>query len=356
VTHRLLGRDESPLVELADDTVRAGAGTANQEWREVEIELGGSGDEKLLAFVGKRLRRAGARPSRYPSKLAHVLPVDNRPPPEPLTAYLRKQYDRLIGEDVGLRRGVGDVHDARVAIRRLRSTLRTFGPLFEAEPRQWLDEELRWFAGLLGEVRDREVLRGYLGGALDDLPAEQILGPVRARIDEQLLSEAVQQQAAVDDAIRGERYFALLDRLDRFVHDPPLRRKPSTKRLRKRADKAASKAMCRLDQALAADADAMGAALHRARKQAKRARYAAELVRPIVGRSAKKRAHRFEKLQDILGEHQDSVVTAALLHHLGARAGSTSGENGYSYGLLLGREQQRGAAARKQARRWRRRH
>jgi CHAD domain-containing protein len=273
-----------------------------------------------------------------------------------MTAYLRAQYERLIAEDVGFRRGHGDVHDARVAIRRLRSTLRTFRPLFVAELRQALDDELRWFAGLLGEVRDREVLRRYLGRVLDEVPDEQILGPVRIRVNEQLLSEAVHQRTEVDEAMRGERYLALLERLERFVHDPPLRRTPSNKRLRKRADRAARKATRRLDQALAAEADAMGAALHRARKQAKRARYAAELVRPIVGRPAKKRARRFEKLQDILGEHQDSVVTAAVLHEFGVRAGNTSGENGFTYGLLLGREQQRGAAAREQARRWRRKH
>lgn len=356
VTHRLLGRDESPLVELAEDTVRASVGADDQDWREVEVELGASGDEKLLDFVGRRLRQAGARPSRYPSKLARVLPLDERPPAGPLTAYLRAQHDRLIGEDMGLRRGRGDVHDARVAIRRMRSTLRTFGALFEAEPRHWLDDELRWFAGLLGEVRDREVLRSHLDGALDELPVEQVLGPVRARIDEQLFSEAVEQRAEVDATMRGERYLALLDRLERFVHAPPLRMKPSTKRLRKYADRAARKAIRRLDQALDAQPSEVDAALHRARKQAKRARYAAELVGPVVGRPATKQARRFEKLQDILGAHQDSVVTAALLHDLGARAGSTGGENGYTYGLLLAREQQRGAAAREQARKWRRRH
>jgi CHAD domain-containing protein len=354
VTHRLLGRDEAPLVELADDTVHAAVGDLTHEWREVEVELGESGDEKLLAFVGKRLRRTGARPSPYPSKLARVLPSDGRPNHEPLSAYLRKQYDRLITEDVRLRRGQGDVHDARVAIRRLRSTLRTFRPLFEPGSTRSLDAELRWFGGLLGEVRDREVLRRHLDGALDALPAAMILGPVRARVDEHLLSEAVRHQMDVDAALRSERYLTLLDRLERFGQELPLRDEPTRKKLRKRADKAARKAMRRVDRALDADPDAMGGALHQARKQAKRARYAAELVRPITGRPAKKQARRFEKLQDILGEHQDSVVTSALLHDLGRRAGSTAGENGFTYGLLLCREQQRGVVAREQARRWRR--
>jgi CHAD domain-containing protein len=353
LTHRLLDERDEMVVEVDDDTVHATTPDTVREWREVEVELGEHGDEQLLDSIGQHLRDAGATPTPYPSKLARALPREEPAGgTSPLTDYLRGQYDRLIAQDVALRRNHGDVHDARVAIRRLRSTLRTFRPLFQ--PTQSLDDELRWYAGLLGEVRDREVLHEYLDRAVEALPPELTLGPVKARIDEQLVGEAVRAKEDIDSAISSERYFALLDNVERFVREPPLHGEPSPKQLRKRTERAARRTLRRLDRGLrAGEGEANDVALHQTRKAAKRARYAAELVRPVVGKPAKREAKRFKQLQDILGEHQDSVITAQLLRGLGARAGSTPGENGFTYGLLLCREQERAARTRKQAGRWR---
>ena len=53
---------------------------------------------------------------------------------------------------------------------------------------------------------------------------------------------------------------------------------------------------------------------HNLRKEAKRARYTAELIAPIIGGGANKGSDRFIRLvtevQDVLGEHQDAVVAA----------------------------------------------
>jgi len=53
--------------------------------------------------------------------------------------------------------------------------------------------------------------------------------------------------------------------------------------------------------------------LHEVRIRAKRARYAAEAVAPAVGRDAKRFAKRITDVQDVLGEHQDSVVAEQWL-------------------------------------------
>ncbi|TQC48879.1 hypothetical protein EEB14_12985 [Rhodococcus sp. WS4] len=45
-----------------------------------------------------------------------------------------------------------------------------------------------------------------------------------------------------------------------------------------------------------------------------------------------------KKLQEVLGEHQDSVVSAGILRPLGARAGTIPGESGFTFGLLYGLE------------------
>ena len=94
------------------------------------------------------------------------------------------------------------------------------------------------------------------------------------------------------------------------------------------------------------------ALLHAARKAGKRARYAAEAAAPVTGnKTARKAAKRYEYLQDSLGEHQDSQVSAELLRRLGAKAGTTPGENGFTFGILHEREAAKARDARQEARR-----
>jgi CHAD domain-containing protein len=57
-------------------------------------------------------------------------------------------------------------------------------------------------------------------------------------------------------------------------------------------------------------------ALRAVRIGVKRARYAAELAQPSVGRPAKRLVARTKKLQAIVGEYQDAVVTEARLRAL----------------------------------------
>ena len=63
--------------------------------------------------------------------------------------------------------------------------------------------------------------------------------------------------------------------------------------------------------------------LHKARKAGKRARYAAELAHPVLGKKTQKAVKEYQDLQDILGEHQDGVVAADLLRRLGAGTAAT---------------------------------
>jgi CHAD domain-containing protein len=89
--------------------------------------------------------------------------------------------------------------------------------------------------------------------------------------------------------------------------------------------------------------------LHRARKAAKRARYAAELRTP-VDKHAKETAKHYKQFQRVLGDHQDSVVATATLRRLAIAAGTTAGENGFTYGVLYAREQRAAEDARRRVR------
>ena len=106
----------------------------------------------------------------------------------------------------------------------------------------------------------------------------------------------------------------------------------------KRATKKLDK---RLHRAIAArlsgdpDADHL---LHQARKAGKRARYAVELAEPVLGKKASTIIEDRKALQDVLGDYQDSFVAADFLRTQGVRLGTQSGHNGFTYGLLYGRE------------------
>jgi CHAD domain-containing protein len=262
-----------------------------------------------------------------------------------VASYLTEQVDNIFDGDLGLRRGSDPIHDTRVAIRRLRSTLRVFAKLLERSVEN-VDDELKWYAGLLGEVRDCQVQRRRFREALAQLPAELVLGPVANRINTDLQSDQLQARTRVAEAMNSPRYLDLLATLQRWRIQPPLSGPPSLKAVTKRARRAERKADRRMNKAIEAGDDAL---LHRARKAAKRARYAAELRVP-VDKGAKGTAKHYKKIQRVLGDHQDGVVASATLHRLAITAGTTVGENGFTYGLLYAREQRAAEAARQKVR------
>ena len=68
--------------------------------------------------------------------------------------FLTVQLTVLVDAPTHIRAGDDVTHPTRVAARRTRSTLRVFPELFEVPKAGRLDEELQWWAGVLGEVRD----------------------------------------------------------------------------------------------------------------------------------------------------------------------------------------------------------
>lgn len=356
---RLLDADGVAQAEIDDDTVRAasaGESATASSWREVEVELG-AGDLELLHALAKRLRQAGARPSASSSKLARALPAAAEPDSagkpragDIIGAYIVEQQQAILAGDLALRRGDSAViHKTRVATRRLRSTLRVFADLFDPGPAVALDGELRWLAALLGEVRDRQVLRARLDGMLDAVDETLLLGPVRARVDSELQGELAGHWQSLQTELGGERYLNLLGDIDAWVRHPPLTAKARSKAtvIAALVDRAERKVAKRLARANATGDIHL---LHGARKAAKRARYAAEAAAPEIGAKAAARlAKRYQALQDLLGEHQDSLVSADLLRRLGAKAGTTPGENGFAFGILHEREERAAAKARLKA-------
>jgi CHAD domain-containing protein len=65
---------------------------------------------------------------------------------------------RLNEEILLQRRNSEALHQARVALRRLRSAFSLFRPLLIGDGPKRIQEELRWLAGVLGEARNLDVL------------------------------------------------------------------------------------------------------------------------------------------------------------------------------------------------------
>jgi hypothetical protein len=155
-------------------------------------------------------------------------------------------------------------------------------------------------------------------------------------------------RAVVREAMDSPRYLAILAVLRKWRVEPPVDPDTSTKELLKRARKGQKKADKRLATALTDGDDAM---LHRARKASKRARYAAELCRELgSSEQTKQTAKHYKGFQSVLGDHQDAVVASAALRRMGVAAGTTVGENGFTFGLLLARERGIAEECRRKAR------
>nr|WP_296769806.1 CYTH and CHAD domain-containing protein [Rhodococcus sp. (in: high G+C Gram-positive bacteria)] len=350
--HVLSDSDGGVVAELADDSVGVDvAGSDGHGWRELEVELGPSGSEGDLKRIGKVLKAAGASRGLHPSKLHRALRSDealvHTGALGVVADYLQQQTRAVFAGDVYLRRGLDPIHSTRVAIRRYRSTLRVFGDVFDEERAVRLESELSWYASILGEVRDRQVQRARFADVVAGLPDHLVLGPVAARIENDLLAEQIRFRAVVAAELDGDRYRDLLTELAAWSRAIPLDEgasKISEDELDRVARKAGKKAGKRVAAAIDGGDDD---ALHRARKAAKRARYAAELVKPIVGKKeAKGRIARYKDIQEILGEHQDAVVAAHSLLVLGRKAGVAGDENGFTFGLMYAREVQAAVDAR----------
>jgi CHAD domain-containing protein len=280
---------------------------------------------------------------------------------EAVLAYLSEQVQALHRLDPLVREDAPDsVHKMRVATRRLRSTLRTFGGVVRPSGTNGLARELAWLAGVLGGARDAEVLGGHLRAALHQLPVEQNIGPAAARVQGHFAAERGAALRRVIAALDSSRYFALLDRLDWLISDPPFTpaaARPASDVLPAAAGRAYRQTRKRLRRAWQAPpGHPREAALHQARKSAKRARYAGEALTPVLGRKAAKFTKRIKRVQSVLGDHQDTVMARPVLRQLAISA-HLAGENSYTYGLLYGHDERAAELLQAKARRaWRRAH
>jgi CHAD domain-containing protein len=325
-----------PGVEIVDDSVSVTEGRqSGTAYREVEVEVMSS--PALLEPAVRVLTEAGAEPAASASKgvralvgdslLAPLVDPGSRPKPKDPAAdavayHLRTQVAAIIEQDQRVRRELPDaVHQYRVAARRLRSVLQAFAPLVDERWASEMRTELGWIASTLSQSRDREVLEARLVDAVRALPVDLDGAATLATIQKHLDAELHEAKATIEDAMVSGRYRELMAALHLAAASPPTTElatgkasvvlPPLVKRSWKKLDMQA--------RGLHDELEGHDDHWHRARIAAKKARYTVEACVPVFGSPARKFARQLESVTELLGEHQDAAIAAALVQELSTK-------------------------------------
>jgi len=312
---------EKPLADVVVDSVAVLEGAqVVHRFSELEVELIG-GDGRVLRQLEEELRAAGAGEGDPRPKVFQALALELPPPPGPilpsapasdhLKRMLEKQLQALLFHDPGTRLGTDpeDLHQMRVATRRLRAFLRAARSMLLSEWAEALRTELAWLGSVLGPLRDQDVLLERLRAefATLSLPERRALSKLVSLLE----PDRAKARSEMLDALQSPRYLQLLDRLEAAVHNP---RVVDQAILLREIAAREFKELRRSVRAL--DPNPNDVALHQVRIKTKRARYAAELAEVTVGKPAARFIRQSKVLQDLLGQHQDGIVIEDRLRKL----------------------------------------
>jgi inorganic triphosphatase YgiF len=317
-------REGHTLIEAVADRGEVKAGSRQMPFWEMELELI-EGDPEDLFSVARRLTsqmplRLGVqtKSDRGYSLLsdksgpfkAESIPLDSKmTAAEALQAIAFSCVRQFrLNEDLLLQEAdPGPVHQARVALRRLRSVLVLFKPVIKSKWRKRVNAELRWLAAALGDVRNLDVIMPELS-------------------DDGRRKAAAAREAALTAAVarleskRGRR--VLLDIAEGFSAGTVLRKKATRVGIVALAEDALEDLNEDVQRVSGDIREISDADRHETRKAAKKLRYATEFVAALYD-EGKIRKHRMrfhaalEVLQDRLGELNDLTFREELLGSLG---------------------------------------
>lgn len=233
------------------------------------------------------------------------------------------QFQHMLYHEPGTQLGqdIEELHDMRVATRRMRAALQVFGDYLDEKTWEPFEKGLRRTGRILGEVRDLDVFWEKTQRYLDTLPPE--------RRDE-LAALQVVWQVARDQArdrmlayLDSERYRKFKDSFGEFLKIRAADAAPvftATGELQPRRLQYVAPVI--LYQRLAAmraydewvtEPKVPLAQLHQLRIASKGLRYSLEFLEEVLGVEAKVLIKEIKVLQDHLGDLQDAVVASNLL-------------------------------------------
>ncbi|MGE5849077.1 MAG: CHAD domain-containing protein [Candidatus Methylomirabilota bacterium] len=339
-TIRPIAQDGHTVALLSLDDVQVRAGGAVERFAEVEVELTGRGGNGGLNRLASCLEQEwGLRPETRSKLERAVALADARPktPPsrkalgidpaasmaEAARRILRKQLGRMVAHERGTRDGrdIEELHDMRVAVRRMRAALRVFRRYLDMTAYKPFRKTLRRTGRTLGMVRDLDVFREKAQRYLDGLPVER-----RSELDPLLAAwqtAHARARKAMLDLLNSKAHAQFKKEFARFLATagagappaPPEGDAPLPDRVREAVPLlvVGSYAAVRAYEGRVEGKDTPMPRLHQLRIAAKRLRYTLEFFREILPTEAEALIDRIKGLQEHLGNLQDAVVTCGNL-------------------------------------------
>ncbi|OGO04144.1 MAG: hypothetical protein A2Y73_07680 [Chloroflexi bacterium RBG_13_56_8] len=357
---RMVSWGERLVAELSLGDVRIGAGRSESAYLELEVELTPQGTEDDLATIVACLRDEWCLEPESRSKFDQWLALwrEKRPWGNPLAvrADVKRDADafsssspsipavdlelddtmdeaarktlyfffqHMLYHERGIRtsENIEELHDMRVAVRRMRAALRLFQDYVNIKRMRPFAKGLQRTGQALRVPRDLDVFWEKTQRYLDGLPAKKQgdLEPLR------LVWEVEREKAreAMLAYLDSERYISFKERLSEFLQVPgaaalpPLSEKgePVPRRVRHVLPKVVYNqlAAMRAYDEWVVGPDVPPGRLHQLRIAAKRPRYTFEFFEKVLRPEVKDLIKELKGLQDHLGDLQDAVVASDLL-------------------------------------------
>lgn len=329
------------VLDTSEIALEDGADPARLRRVEIELEPGvepgaQNGLETFVEELREACRLSPARASKYEAAIfargltpPGALDLGSTTVDESLTvgevafAVMREQFVELRDHEPGARIGEDpeELHDMRVASRRLRAAIKVFNEALPVRLRG-METEIKWLATVLGEVRDLDVqleqLEAWISSAdpEDREPLEELRGVLEDRRGK--------ARKAMFRALDSQRYTRLVESLELLLRRGPSPRSKAAGRpvlavapdlVRKRHHKVRKAGDRITDKSPAED-------YHDLRKKGKRLRYALEFLSGVYGKAVRDLIPPLKAMQDVLGDHQDAEVAIGHLRELSdARVG-----------------------------------
>jgi CHAD domain-containing protein len=233
---------------------------------------------------------------------------------------LRRFFDRLLAREEAVRKGEDpeDIHQMRVATRRLRASLQVVETIYDPELVRRYRRGLRRVAQSLGAVRDGDVFLQHLAAYRAATPDGTAVEP----LVEALEAERAEARARLLHDLDADRYARFKQEFAAFLTTPGagIAALPETGTPPRVRDEAGSAIWRRYEQwrayevALEQPADET---LHQARIAGKRMRYTLEFFAAALGPQVEQVLAPLVALQENLGDLQDGVVARAHVAALG---------------------------------------
>ena len=335
-----VGGIDAAEVALDDTVIVVGNGQRPMQLRRVEVEVRPEWLGALEPMVEQLRSSCGLQPARLSKFEAGLLALGQEIPGSPdlgsttvsesssmgelAYAVLRRQLGVIRDKEPGTRLGEDpeDLHDMRVATRRMRAALSLFAEVLPVRA-QVFREELGWLGRLLGAVRDLDVQQeglaqmatataGWSAGLRPD--DHDPLAELAALLGRERDSARADMLAGLD-SVRWER---LARGLAVMVQQGPARRSVAAR----------EPALIGMPDLVVARHDAVAKAgrrakrsgavadFHRLRIRCKRLRYALEFSADVYGGRTGRFVRQLTALQDELGHMQDAEVASTRLAEL----------------------------------------